>query len=164
MAAIKYSAANGARLSDSQAAIFGERITQLSEKQGFVTPKMVLDDARKPSSPMHEYFDWDNKKAAECWRIEQAKYLIRNIVVTVVNEECQEVRHFFSITPTEGMKTDATKVYVTLNSVLSDDNKRKEVVAYALRELNGWTERYRQYSELTPFVKILEDEMQKFHA
>jgi len=160
--AIEYKASNGARLSDKEAAIYGSRITHLSEKKGYVTPKMVVDDARNPNSPLHNYFDWDDKEAAEKWRIEQAQYLIRHIVVTVMDEKKPEIRHFYSITPTSDMgKIKESKVYVTLNTIMSDTEKRAEVIAYALRELNGWMERYRQYSELESLIKTMEIQVKK---
>lgn len=159
---IKYKASDGARLSDAQAAKYGSRINHLSEKEGFVTPEMVLEDAKNKNSPLHDYFDWNDREAAASWRIEQAKYLIRHIVVTIINDEKPEtIRQFYSITPTSEMKSDAPRVYVTLDSVLSDVDKRKEVIGYALRELEGWKARYKQYSELSGLIEILDDEIRK---
>ena len=144
----KFAPANGSRLTVEQAARYGSRISKLSEKRGFVTPSIVLEDARKSASPLHDYFEWDDSAAAEAWRISQANYLIRSIVVTIVDEDRPQIKQFFSVTPTPEMKTDASKVYVTLNTVLSHEEIREEVIAYAKQELKGWSERYRQYSEL----------------
>lgn len=152
----KYETANGFRLSDEQAARYGNRITQLSEKKGFITPAIVLEDAKKESSPLHDYFEWDDSEAAKAWRLSQANYLIRAIVVKVIDEERPQIRQFFSITPTKEMKTDAPRVYVTLNTVLSDKVKREEVIAYAKRELKGWAERYRQYAEMNEIVTSID--------
>jgi hypothetical protein len=159
---VKYKASDGARLNDSQAARYGSRITHLKEKKGFVTPEIVINDAKNPKSPLHDYFDWNDREAAESWRIEQAKYLIRHIVVTIINDDKPEtIRQFYSITPTTDMHTDSPKVYVTLDDVLSNVDTRKEVIAYALRELEGWKARYKQYSELSGLIEILEDEIRK---
>jgi hypothetical protein len=160
----EFKAANGARISDAQAARYGDRINYLTEKRGFITPQIVVEDAEKSSSPLHDYFTWNNDEAAIKWRIEQAKMLIRSIVVTVINEDKPEVRQFFSVTPSAEMKTSATKVYVTLNTVMNDETKRNEVVAYALRELRGWRERYAQYQELEDLIFGIDEGLRKRNA
>ena len=159
---VVYTAVHGARINKEQAARYGSRITHLAEENGFITPRLVVDDARNPASPLHDYFDWNNKEAAEKWRIEQAKYLIRTISITVIDEKRPEIRQFYSITSTPEMDTEEPQVYVTLNTILTDKEKRQEVIAYALRELRGWTERYRQYSELHELIGRVDSELERF--
>jgi hypothetical protein len=160
----EYKAANGAHISDAQAARYGNRINYLMEKRGFVTPQIVVEDAEKTNSPLHNYFTWNNDEAAIKWRIEQAKMLIRSIVVTVINEDKPEIRQFFSVTPSEEMNTEAKKVYVTLNTVMNDDAKKDEVITYALLELRGWRERYAQYSELDDLILGIDAGLKKRSA
>ena len=160
----KYKASPGARFSDSEAEVYGTRITQLADKLGYVTPKIVVEDAKSPKSPLHDYFEWNDKIASEKWRLDQAGYLIRHISITIEDHAKPEIRHFYSITPSEEMKTKDPKVYVTMDVIMSDDEKRKEVILYALRELRGWTERYRQYSELTELIHDIEKHIKKVHA
>lgn len=63
------------------------RLSELEAKgKGRLTPDMVLSDARKPTSPLHSYFEWDNLKAADSWRLEQARALIRSITVVITTE------------------------------------------------------------------------------
>lgn len=154
--ASKYKAVKGAHLNDAQAETYGRRLDALEKRNGFLTPSLVLEDAKLESSPLHNYFDWDNKAAAENWRLGQASYLLRSIVITIDGEKEQELRGFYSVTPDEHMNTTATSVYVSLNTILTDVEKREEVVAYALQELRGWADRYRQYSELTSLIKIID--------
>lgn len=45
---------------------------------GKITPAQVVNAARDPASPMHDYFEWDNDAAAEKYRIDQARTLIRS--------------------------------------------------------------------------------------
>jgi len=149
---IQYQVVKGAHLSDEQAKQYGKRITWLTEKRGFVTPEIVVDDAKHSNSPLHDYFDWSDKKAAEKWRIEQAKYLIRVISVSIIDSSRPEARYFYSIKPTQEMHTDAKQVYVTLDAIVSDKEKRDQVIAYAWRELNGWMDRYKQYSEFSTLI------------
>lgn len=61
-----------------------KRLSALAKKAGgLLTAEVVVEDARNPSSPLHAHFDWDNDVAAEKWRLEQARRLIRSVKITV---------------------------------------------------------------------------------
>lgn len=57
------------------------------EQNGRLTPHDVLDEARHPDSPLHARFNWDDESAAESWRLEQARRLIRSVQVRITIEE-----------------------------------------------------------------------------
>lgn len=57
-----------------------------TENNGKITPFLVVESARDPESPIHDYFDWDDASAAEKYRIEQARGLIRQCRVEVTTE------------------------------------------------------------------------------
>lgn len=157
----KYKAIGETRISDAKARRYGERIAKLMEGTGYTTPRIVVNDARDPKSPLHDYFEWDQKVAAEKWRIEQAGYLLRHISIEVLGNDKQEIRGFYSVTPSSDMHASEPKVYVSLNTILTDKDKRDEVIAYALRELNGWMQRYNQYKEMKHLIKIMSVEVTK---
>jgi hypothetical protein len=56
------------------------------EQRGRLTPRDLVEAARDPESPLHAVFEWDDDKAADDWRIEQARRLIRSIKVMVDEE------------------------------------------------------------------------------
>jgi hypothetical protein len=66
------------RLSDEQV----QRVADL-EDNGILTPKSVVDDARKTKSPLHELFQWNDALAAEEHRLDQARAIIRSVEVIV---------------------------------------------------------------------------------
>jgi len=64
------------------------RLAELEAKgKGTLTPDAVIADARKSSSPLHACFEWDDGKAAQAWRIEQARGLIRSVRVVITTDE-----------------------------------------------------------------------------
>jgi hypothetical protein len=66
----------------------GRRIEQLvSDNDGEITPHIVLADARSKRSPLHDAFDWTDSEAAEKWRIQQARELIRCVQVVFDEDE-----------------------------------------------------------------------------
>jgi hypothetical protein len=62
-----------------------ERISRL--KGGRITPDTVIVEAKKKSSPLHEFFTWDDSEAAKKQRLYEARELIRSVRVTTVVEE-----------------------------------------------------------------------------
>lgn len=51
-----------------------------------LTPRMVLDAARPAEAPLHNLFEWDNKKASEKWRLHQARHLIIELRIDNVRQ------------------------------------------------------------------------------
>ena len=62
-------------------------LKQLEDRKGRLLARDVLDAARDPSSPLHGCFEWDDGRAAEAYRLEQARELIRSIQADVTTQE-----------------------------------------------------------------------------
>jgi len=58
-----------------------------SENNGLLTPDAVVAAAKDKDSVLHDYFQWDGKKAAHAWRIEQARTLIRSVRVVITTHK-----------------------------------------------------------------------------
>lgn len=56
------------------------------ENGGRLTATDVVEAARIETSPLHRYFEWDDDAAAEAYRIEQARRLIRSVKVIVTED------------------------------------------------------------------------------
>ena len=66
------------------------RLVEISaENGGTLTPDAVVKDAKLKNSPLHGQFEWDTKKAAHQYRLEQARALIRTVRVVVTEEWTQ---------------------------------------------------------------------------
>jgi hypothetical protein len=61
-------------------------LVSLHRQHGTLTPDVVVEDARRKDSPLHDLFEWDTKKAALAHWHDVARHLIRNVRVTIVNE------------------------------------------------------------------------------
>lgn len=56
----------------------------LARRNGWrLTPKIIIDDARSPDSPLHSEFTWDNEIAGEKHRLTEARELIRSVKLKV---------------------------------------------------------------------------------
>ena len=54
---------------------------------GQLTPQNTVERARDPTNPLHAYFTWDDAKAADERRLDQARLLIRSVRVEVEYED-----------------------------------------------------------------------------
>lgn len=67
-----------------------QELSRLEKKLGrSPTPEEVEKDARSPSSPLHQEFEWDNEKAGYQYRIDQARHLISSVRVLIKTEVMQ---------------------------------------------------------------------------
>lgn len=63
-----------------------KRLREL-EREGRLRPADVVDAARPADSPLHSHFEWDDGAAAERYRLNQARTLIRSITINVTVRE-----------------------------------------------------------------------------
>lgn len=139
------------------AQIVGERLEQVRvQNNGRLTPRAIVEDARPDSSPLHAAFEWNDAEAAECWREEQARYLVRQLVVTMPERQTSEpVRAFVSVERGPG------PYYTSTAAAMSDEDLREQVLGNALYELRAWRRKYSGLVELAAlFTKIDQIELE----
>lgn len=106
---------------------------------------MVVDESREEDAPLHPVFEWNDKKAAESYRIVQAGSLIRNVTVKVEEAPRMEpVRAFVNVAPVGKRKG----VFVSIKNAMDDADSREIVLARALAELEKFKEKYKGLREL----------------
>lgn len=128
--------------------IVGEFLDGLREDGGGLTAASVVSASKAKKSPLHSYFEWDDSVAASRYRDSQARDVINHICVTVEKSSGVQVvtRAFLHIQSNEGPR------YEALHTVMSDDEKRGQVLANALREIKIWRNRYDELNELAGII------------
>ena len=116
-----------------------ERIRELYEKHGKITPDIVIEDAKSPESPLHEHFEWDlNKAALEAWR-DTARTLIRSVKVVVTTETV--VFNASGYKPPEFVRDPSAKTseqgYSRVFEVKTDKERSREALMYELERITG---------------------------
>lgn len=131
---------------DAQAA--GEELERIRvHNNGRLESEDVVEASRPVDAPLHPAFEWDDKTAAEAYRIEQAKYIIRSIDVVVERKGRADtpIRAFVSV------QRDEDRSYTSTLHALADPELRAQVVDQAWRDLEAWRQRH---AELTEFAQI----------
>jgi len=157
-----YIATKGAPFKKVLAQKYGKELERISNlNNGQLDAKNVVETAKDKSSPLHDYFEWDTSKAAENFRVYQARLLINHITVIVkYNGSQRETKAFFSVNSTpDGEKMN--KTYVTINRVLGEPELRSQVIKTALSEAEYWKSKYTQYVELGKIFNAIEQTKKK---
>lgn len=126
-------------------------LIRIVDRDGFLSPESVLDEARPDTSPLHRYFTWDDSLAAEQWRLDQASRLIRRYSVEVQTEPEKVIRPraFVNTGPRE---------YTPIDTAMHDPRMRDVVLASAIRELSALR---RKYEHLCDFDAAVQQATQK---
>ena len=128
--------------------VVGAMFKKIENEHGGLTAELVVQAAKPKRSYIHDFFEWDDEKAGEVYRLEQARYLIRHIIIEVVGE--RETPRAF-ITVVKG--TPSQKVYLDTIQIMATPELRLQVLAMFLSELNVLR---RRYAELLKFSNISE--------
>jgi len=151
---MRYGFSDGARIPPGQDADqVGNELERLrAAAGGLLTAEGVLGAAKRKRSPLHDFFEWDDNRAAQRYRLAQASYLLR--VVVVVPEDDEERFHPVRAFVTVGQPDEAQpRTFTHVRAAMADDDMRDQVLGRARRELAGWRRRYRQLEE---FAAVLE--------
>lgn len=122
----------------------GEQLESIRLERGHLTPEMVLRSAKNRRSPLHGAFTWDDGEAAAAWRLNEARYLLRCIVMVRDDAPDKEpIRAFIVVRDEEGEQE-----YTSTVVALSDAALRQQVLGRAMKELDAWRDRYDELEEL----------------
>jgi hypothetical protein len=150
-----YRAVAGSRFTADDAAVIGPEIEKLTGGKA-TTPAAVLDAARKKASPLHKFFDWDDSSAAQKYRLDQARYMLRSIEIEWVDMGPKPIhtRAFHVVRDGDGQKA-----YAAIGVIRTDNELLEQVVARAKAEAASWYQRYnklRHVAEIGPILGAIE--------
>ena len=138
-----------------------KRLKEIEEMWKCITPKLVIDDAINPESPLHDCFEWNDTAAARKWRERQARSLIKSVHIIKSDKKHGEikVRCFVSVSNVEKYVfnipgVEENRVYKDIEIVFKNEDEKQDVLARALKEISLWKTRYRHLKE---FEKIVEE-------
>lgn len=123
------------------------------EKGGILRPEDVVEAAEPESSPLHDAFEWDNTKAAQRYRLHQARCLIKVTVQTIeAGDEKRTVRAFVALRKDR----KGGEGYRSQPDLLKTADGRKAILDTALWELRAFKAKYADLKELDKIFKEID--------
>ena len=129
-----------------------EELLLIEERDGTLKPEAVVKYAKNKKTALHSKFNWDDSSAAEHWRLEQARGIIR-VTVTVLPNQDMPVRAFVSLRDDRNVNIG----YRNITSVLSDEELRRQLLNDALSEMQVFKRKYAQLKELESVFMAMEE-------
>ena len=153
MTKVIYGWRSGSRISiDAQKA--GKELERIKRSQnGLLEPENIVDAARDANNVLHPHFEWDDSVAAEAFRADQARDLVRSLTVDISRSNLEEkhVRAFVNVV------TGDQQGYVSTFTALSSKDLRKHILQRAFAELEAWRARHAELSELARIFAAMDE-------
>jgi hypothetical protein len=125
-----------------------------SEHDGLLRPEWIVEEARPTTSPLHGRFTWDDSRAAELFRLEEARHLIRVTVELLPVETADRAFRVFVSLRADRHKDGGYRASVT---VLADHEGRAQLLREAKADMLAFTRKYRQLSELARVFAAMDE-------
>ena len=149
----------GSRISGLAAETVARHLESLERERGCVSPEAVVESARPSTSVIHKAFEWSNKVAADQYRLEQARLLLRSLEIRIENplsEEPLSVRAYLNAEPED----DGDCVYFSLETIRNDDALKAQVLSQVRRDISAARSKLNAlesvFAELLPLANLLE--------
>jgi hypothetical protein len=113
---------------------------------GLASPQKIVDAARANDSPLHDAFEWDNKRAAESYRREQARSLVQSFELVFESGRRLPAMVSVRVTDEDGKKR---RGYMDTSEAMESADLRTQVLRGALGQLITLQEKYKTLSELS---------------
>lgn len=132
-------------------------IEGIKKSKGIITPKLLVVEAKQKSSPLHDCFEWDDSKAAEEYRIVQAREILRYIVVEIEpDDEYEEPCTIRVFVAPSSIENEANESYVTIMDVCNDDNMEDAYLRQLKSELDAIRNKIKGFQIFAEVVKAID--------
>jgi len=131
------------KIPQKKAQLYGEELMRIKEKYRELRPEYVVKEAKKRKNPLHDYFEWNDDKASQKYRLWQAREIIGAVAeVVVIGTKETKQRSFFNYRTTkEG------GVYVTLQEAVTRSPYRRHILQKIITHLKNTQELMQMFME-----------------
>ena len=120
------------------------KVCEELERSGGLTAERLVEASRPKDAPLHCEFEWDDSRAAELYRQEQGRVLIRHLVEVKTGEDGKkrEERMIYHV--------ESEGVYMNRETILRKPDALESLRKQALREMISFKVRYKTIKDLPP--------------
>ena len=138
--------------------IVGAHCEAIEARNGKVTSKDLVDDARDESSELHSLFEWDDAIAGEKYRRNQAQTILAALKIVIEDKpkEAVTVKAFVNVSP----EPRSNASYVNVKAALENEEHKNAVLANAKRELYIVRMKYNTLAELSKVWAAIDEAME----
>lgn len=149
------------RIYDADAQKVANEIGEIGEN---VTPEQIVEKGKDESTELHKCFEWDDTEAAKQYRIVQARDIVRHLYIVRVEPEETDEEPLPAEIPV--VKAYKFRYFSHLNSepgysqtihIVKDEDRYKELLEQAKRELKTFRQKYACLKELANIIEMIDE-------
>lgn len=127
-------------------------LMKIREKRGKLTPRIVFEEAKNKTHPLHtQVIDMPQKEAAEAHYIANAARLLRvTFKETMSDGHTANLRHFWLV---KGTDESPESTYVPIEEVIQDPISKAVALRTMMRDWKRFKSRYQSYAEFFDMVR-----------
>ena len=133
--------------------VFGK----VEKECGKLTASSLLEYSKDPKSPLHSLFQWDNEKASNQWRLQQARLVINNVQITVLSADKPK-----EISAYEIVKVEQGTSYKNITTFTKSDIEYvKEQTLKTLQQVSIKLQAYKQFDKIVCDLEGISNKLRK---
>ena len=134
--------------------VAGEELQRIYAEHGKVEPEDVVEESKPYDAPLHNCFEWNNDVAADKYRIEQARNIIRSIRVEVTTETGHDVE----IRAFESVRTE----YHPIQVIRQNADMMEELRASARSAMIAFKTKFQTLGELQGVIQAMDEALERW--
>ena len=133
-----------------------EVIENIKKKRGGITPQLLIIESKKKKSLLHNCFEWNDSKAAEEYRIVQAREILRCIIIEIEpDEDYEEIRTIRALIAPSSIEKENNTSYVTVEEVCNDEELQAAYMRQLKRDLDAIKNKIKGFKQFSEVVKAI---------
>ncbi len=138
---------------DTKLKVYEELAAINKKNDGLLRACDVVKFAKSKRTALHGRFEWDDSIAGKEYRLHQARKIIRVFVEVVPDTKITE-HVYVSLTPDRVRPGGG---YRTIVSVITDEEKREQLLSQALGEMRVFIAKYKRLQELSGVFDAMQE-------
>jgi len=124
-------------------------LKDIEDVHGKINPELIVESSKNKKSVLHSFFEWDNEKAAEKWRLRQATILLGRIEVKILKNGESKIVKVFEISKRKSGFNNSQQIEYSRNV-----GTNKFIIMTSIEDLNRVRNRLDGHELVSPIEYI----------
>ena len=120
-------------------------ISRIYNENGSITPDLVIKAAEDPNNVLHHLFEWDDSKAGNAYRVDQARQIITSVKINIVTES----RTISAVSYVRDPRLPSDQQgYISVAKLKTDKDLAKDSIKYEFQRAYAHLHRAKTHAEI----------------
>lgn len=120
-------------------------ISRIYNENGSITPDLVIKAAEDPNNVLHHLFEWDDSKAGNAYRVDQARQIITSVKINIVTES----RTISAVSYVRDPRLpNDQQGYISVAKLKTDKDLAKDSIKYEFQRAYAHLHRAKTHAEI----------------